>query len=187
MKDQCACGHAEGIHDEDGKCGHVIDCDPMRQCPCPAYRPVEDKQDEPKPDCICGYSADLHIGISGRRIGCTEFDYQPVELGNHVPSTIQSSRGELSRDEDDPVKVCPKCKEEHVDRPWYPKHQCGVCPGPCTLCEGLSHHWMEHQDDDNDDLFYWSCKHCSVKVPYNEPAKHPEGCDCPDHQDEDDE
>lgn len=80
----------------------------------------------------------------------------------------------------DPVKTCPDCGEEHVDRPWCPKHKCGVCPGPCTECEGSSHHWIENQDDS--DEVYWHCKHCPVKVPYSEPDKHPDKCDCPDHE-----
>lgn len=29
----------------------------------------------------------------------------------------------------DPVKNCPDCGEEHVDAPWYPKHSCFTCPG----------------------------------------------------------
>lgn len=83
---------------------------------------------------------------------------------------------------DSPVKTCAKCGEEHVDAPWYPKHSCFVCPGPCTECEGLSHHWMDWYDDETE-KFYWHCKHCSMKVGM-ESGNHLEHCDCPDHDEE---
>ena len=62
------------------------------------------------------------------------------------------------------------------------------CPGPCNGCEGLEHHWLEssfdpenedhvghpafsaegvrHPDDDDDDpILIWSCKHCDAWLP----------------------
>lgn len=75
------------------------------------------------------------------------------------------------------LAICDECKEEHLS---YVPHRCGFCPGPCSVCEDQSHHWMEFQDDDDDEIFYWGCKHCSHKVVYGEPEKHPDHCDCPD-------
>jgi hypothetical protein len=75
------------------------------------------------------------------------------------------------------LSKCLGCGEEHLN---YLPHRCGVCPGPCSVCEGSSHHWMELQDEDNDEIFYWGCKHCPQRVLYGE--SHPAGCDCPDHE-----
>jgi hypothetical protein len=61
-----------------------------------------------------------------------------------------------------------------------------VCDKHCGICQGLTHHWNENFETDeegeiiNPDAPVWSCKHCSHSVPYGEPENHPSGCDCPD-------
>ncbi len=82
---------------------------------------------------------------------------------------------------DETLKECAECGKRYVSE----SHSCG-CPGPCGVCDGFSHHWMEHFEDRGlgEPLILWRCKHCPHSVVYGNPASHPQGCDCPDHEQE---
>jgi hypothetical protein len=141
--------------------------------------------DKPEPNiCVCGCYLDAHhehrdggtTGCAGH-FECKEFkiawDNPPHK--SHTCRTEDGGCGKIFRIADYWTNGVAEIKTRGRADTW-PKLP---CPGPCDVCEGTSHHWMEHQDENDPEKFYWKCKHCSHQVEYGEPKDHPDFCDCP--------